>query len=765
MNAESKKQIVTDALPLGSAGCCDAQALADMVGAKGQPIGNAVLPAADPSAFVRIDDDGLAHLDLWVENLSCAACINLIETTLLGRPGVTKARVNLSTRRLAITWHPDVVNGMSLVRLVTQLGYPVAPFDPTEVARSEDNEHKRLLSALAVAGFAAANVMLLSVSIWAGHSGGMEAGTRTLFHWVSAMIALPAVAYAGQPFFRSALSALKAGRSNMDVPISLAVILASAMSIYQTLQSAEHAYFDAAVMLLFFLLIGRYLDRRARASARSAAAHLLGLRAEAAMVVDETGNRHAMRAIDVKPGMTVMVAQGARLPVDGEVVDGTSDVDTSLINGESMAKCVAPGDAVFAGTLNMSAPIRVRATKDADCTLLADIVRLMETAEQGRARYVRLADRVARVYAPVVHVLAAATFIGWWVFVGAGWEPAMMAAIAVLIITCPCALGLAVPVVQVVASGRLLSAGVLVKSGDALEKLAQVDTVVFDKTGTLTLGAPTLRSGVFSKDDLALAAALADTSQHPLARAIAAAAGGVARPHVGDIHEVPGLGIEGMLDGTRIRLGRAAWCGVLEDEDVGQGSVIWLSRVGAKPARFDVSDALRPDVADIIQLLQQRGLHIEVLSGDVASAVAPIAEELGIPQWRAACLPGEKAARLAELSAAGHHVLMVGDGLNDAPSLSAAHVSMSPTSAADISQTTADLVFQGQSLKPIVVALDVARLADRLVKQNFVLAIAYNAVAVPLAVLGFVTPLLAAVAMSSSSILVTLNALRLRILK
>jgi len=750
-------------------GCCDAALLAETVSARSQPIARdpADVEVVDPTAFIAKQTDGTQGLALLVENLQCAACIGKIEHALRDTPGVVSARVNFSTHRLNLTWQPGTADPVDLMRTVTALGYPVTPFDAQAAAGAEDKNDKRLLSALAVAGFASANVMLLSVAVWSGHAGDMGDGTRTLFHWISALIALPAVIFAGQPFFRSAIAAIRGGGLNMDVPISLAVILASGMSVVQTMQEAEHAYFDASVTLLFFLLIGRYLDHRSRARARSAALHLLALQAQAATVIGDDGAHHAVRIQDVRPGMKLVVAVGERVPVDGTIDKGTSEIDTALITGESLPKLAQPGTQVFGGTLNLGAPLQMTATAGAGNSLLAEIVRLMEAAEQGRAKFVRIADRVARFYAPTVHILSLATFVGWFAFTNAGWQPSLMNAIAVLIITCPCALGLAVPAVQVVASGRLLKSGVLLKSADALEKLAEVDTVVFDKTGTLTLGTPALTGGDFTPDDLTLAAALAQNSKHPVSRALVRAYSeccALQLPDISDVQEIPGAGIEGNVNGRRVRLGRRDWCGATGDENE-SGSTVWLTLGDQIPSSFFLEDAPRDDACKTIAQLKAMGMEIALLSGDNEAAVKAVAEELRISDWRAGCLPTDKTAALDALAQNGKRVLMVGDGLNDAPSLVAAHVSMSPANAADVTQTAADLVFQGQALAPVAVALRVARQADRLVKQNVCLAFLYNLVAVPTAALGFATPLVAAIAMSSSSLVVTLNALRLKVLK
>lgn len=698
-----------------------------------------------------------------VDGIHCAACIRRIESALGKMPGVVGSRVNLSTRRLRVDWREGETTPEDIAARVDALGFKAAPFDPEKLRDDGAAEEKRLLLALAVAGFAAGNVMLLSVSVWSGHGAEMGAGTRTLFHWVSALIALPAVVFSGMPFFRSAARALKAGALNMDVPISLAVILATVMSVQQTMQGAEHAYFDAAVGLLFFLLVGRYLDRHARAKARSAAERLIGLRAATVSVIDADGAARTISTADIEPGMLLAVAAGDRLAADGVIEDGATELDTSLVTGESLPRPAGVGAQVFAGTLNLGQPVRVRVKAAGEDTLLAEIVRLMEAAEQGRARYVRLADRVARFYAPAVHVLAAGTFLGWMI-AGAGWERSLLTAVAVLIITCPCALGLAVPAVQVVASGRLLQRGILLKSADGLERVAEVDTVVFDKTGTLTLGEPTLVDPEkIVPGMLALVGALAAHSKHPLARAVVRAAKGSGSIPVADVQEVPGSGLSGESGGRHVRLGSRIWCGIAAlPADASAGSEIWLAVEREIPVRLVFTDVLRADARETIDGLKRLGLAVELLSGDREPVVREVAATLGIETWRAECPPDAKVARLHELTAAGRRVLMVGDGLNDAPALAAGHASISPAGAADISQTAADLVFQGEHLAPVLEAVRVARAATRHVKQNFALAVLYNVFAVPIAVAGLATPLVAAVAMSSSSLIVTLNALRLR---
>ena len=715
--------------------------------------------AADYSAYVSAEPGGRSRLHLLVEGIHCGGCVAKIERALARQPGIAEARVNLSTRRLNLAWQGGAERAAELASVVSRLGFPVVPFDPDRLTTADAEESRTLLRAMAVAGFAAANVMLLSVSVWAGHFQDMGPATRDLLHWFSALIALPAIAYAGLPFFRSAARALASGGLNMDVPISLAVLLAAGMSLFETVRGAEHAYFDSAVTLLFFLLIGRYLDRRARGKARSAAERLLALGSGAVTVLDSDGRQHSLPPEQVRPGMTVLVAAGARIPVDGKVLDGHSDVDASAISGEAVPVAIAPGAPVIAGTLNQSAPIKLSVTAVGEGTLLAEIVRLMELAEQRRARYVALADRVARLNAPIVHGLAGATFLGWLLLSPIPWQTALLYAVAVLIVTCPCALGLAVPAVQVIASGRLLRGGILLKSATALERLATVDTVVFDKTGTLTTGALEMDPNTaLDAETLRLAAGLAGASSHPLARALAGAVPGVPVPD--GVREYPGRGLSWASPSGEVRLGSRSWCDVGIDTPSG-GPELWLAGPGRQPVRIGFIDRLRPDAARVVAALSDRGLHVELLSGDRQAEVERVAGRLGIAHWAAEQTPQAKQERLADLTAEGRSVLMVGDGLNDAPALAAAAVSASPATASDIAQTAADAVFQGDRLAPVLELLAVSRKADRLVKQNFALSFGYNAIAIPLAVAGLVTPLIAAVCMSASSIVVVLNALRL----
>ncbi|MBP2277463.1 MULTISPECIES: heavy metal translocating P-type ATPase [Sphingomonas] len=691
-----------------------------------------------------------------VDGLRCAACIAKLEKGLPEVSGVTSARVNFTSKRVRIEHAANVADD-DLQAAIGRLGFSAQPF-VGESEASANRESRMLMTALAVAGFAAMNVMLLSVSIWSGADGA----TRTLFHWLSAAIALPAVAYAGRPFFKSAWGALRHGRTNMDVPISIGVILTLSMSLYETAIGGAHAYFDGVTMLLFFLLAGRFLDSAMRVRAADGVAALMRRVPAEVLVRRPDGSTEQRLAAELAPGMRLLIAAGERIGADGVVETGRSSVDRSLVTGESLAEAVTVGDTVLAGTINLSGPLTVRVTAAGEATIVADIARLMETATQGKSRYVRIADRASRLYAPAVHTLAALSLVGWLI-AGAGLHQALTIAVAVLIITCPCALGLAVPIAQVVAAGALMRAGILLKDGSALERLAAADTVLLDKTGTVTLGHLTPLDGLPSAPvERGVLLALAQASRHPLSMALADTLGraGVVAAVVTDIVEHPGLGVEGRFGNALVRLGRLDWVGAAEGATQAHAAAAFgISDAPAHVMTF--GDALRPDATAAIARLRAEGFTPRLLSGDAAAVVETIGDTLGI-DGSARMDPADKCRIVDEFAARGRKVLMVGDGLNDGPAMKRAFVAMAPSSGTDVSQLVADLVFFGDKLMPVPIAVAAARRTMRVVRQNFALAIGYNVLAVPLAIAGQVTPLIAALAMSGSSLIVVANALRLR---
>jgi Cu2+-exporting ATPase len=706
----------------------------------------------------RTIDAGRVQYVLSVPGVHCGQCIVNLEDALNHLPGVSAARVNLTLRRVSFTLDSRERSAEEAVAAITGLGYTPYTLDE-EAGDGRDQETKVLLRALAVAGFAASNIMLLSVSVWTGADGA----TRNLFHLISALIAIPAVAYAGQPFFRSAYKALSKGRTNMDVPISIGVTIALLMSLFESLRGGEHAYFDAAVTLLFFLLIGRTLDHMMRASARQGVARLARLAAKGGLVVGEAGTLTYVPVDEIQPGMILRIAPGERVPVDGRVVSGSSEVDRSLVTGESKPVTASPGQTLESGAMNLSGPLDVEALKSASHSFIADVMKMMEAAERGRGLYVRIADRIARLYAPVVHIMAFASFLGWMFLTHGDWHQSLMIAVAVLIITCPCALGLAVPVAHVISAVQLFRAGILLKDGAALERLAEATHVAFDKTGTLTTGTPQVVTCDIPPDLQPLAKALAINSSHPAAQSLARFLDVAPLPGVTDIHEIPGFGVEGRAGDVLVRLGRPQW--VLELATAAtleqfQGRLAF-ARDGRPAYGTQLRETVRADAARTVASLAAAGLPCEILSGDSAAAVAKVAKATGISATEADLKPADKLDHIAEQKAAGHRVFMVGDGLNDAPALTAAHVSMAPASASDVGRMAADFVFTRDSLIAVHQAHEVALKAARIVRQNFALAIIYNVFAVPLAVAGYVSPLLAAAAMSSSSIIVVANSLRL----
>lgn len=711
----------------------------------------------DLSAFVTHDEADQGRVELLVTGARCAGCMAKIERVAGAIPGVAAARFNLTTGKLAVRFLGHDGDPGAIIEALEKEGYPATPFDPGKAEAAHDREGRSLALALGVAGFGAGNVMMFTVPVWAGLFGQeLDPATRELMYWFAAAVATPCSLVAGMPFFRSAWRSLRKGKANMDVPISIGVLLTLAVSFSETLQHGAHAYFDAAVMLLFLLLIGRYLDHKLRARARGAARDLLALQAPVATRLEADGLERAIPVGEVEVGDALVVVPGDRIPVNAVVETGGSDLDNALITGETASVVVAPGSLVNAGALNLSGRLVLRVLARSEDSAIAAIARLMEAGAQSRSNYVRLADKAAALYVPVVHTLAALSFVGGWAL-GLGPREALLRAAAVLIVTCPCALGLAVPAVQIVASGRLFRKGVLVKTGAALERLAEVDHVVFDKTGVLTEGRPMLLDG--PPRVLAMAAPLARASRHPLARALAEAAG--CGDAATEVVEVAGMGVEGVIDGRRARLGRAAFLGVGSRQ--ADETELWFGFDGDIRVRFTFEDRPRADAAQAVAQLKAMGLTVEVLSGDVAGPVARAARAAGVDRWSAGLTPFDKVAVLDRLKDEGRKVLMVGDGLNDAAAIARAHASMAPGSAVDASQNAADLVFAGGLLDAVPFSLRVARAARRRALENFAFSALYNVVAAPAAVFGLVNPLLAAVAMSSSSLVVTLNALRMNL--
>ena len=729
------------AAPVSACPACDAAHIAEDTAGKGY----------------RGNGQEAQKIMLSLPTAHCAACIVGVEGSLNQLEGVRAARVNLTLKRATIDADPGT-DAQELCDYLTSIGYEAYELDVGVLSTTQTQKSSRdLLMRMGVAFFGMMNVMLLSVAVW---SGATDA-TRDLFHWVSAGIALPIVVFSAKPFFKNAWGALRVAHLNMDVPISLAILLASGMSLFETAMHGEEAYFDAALSLTFFLLAGRFLDHRTRAVARSAAEELAALEVPRVHRVRADGSDEVVSVAAIAVGDLVRVVPGARVPVDGMVETGESEVDRSLLTGESLPVFAGPGVMLNAGEINLTGPLTIRVAAAGKDTALHRMADLVAMAETSRNKYTSLADKAAKIYAPAVHLLALGAFLVWLAITGGDVRFALNIAVAVLIITCPCALGLAVPAVTTAASGRLFRKGMLLKSATATERLAEVTHVVFDKTGTLTQGTPRLDNlGDHTAEDLAVAYALAQGSSHPLAQAIAGAAQaeGLRPARITEVKEIPGHGVEALHEGQPVLLGRAEWLGAHALDR----TATYL-KIGKRPAvAFTFVDELRAGAAEAVAALKARGLGVTLISGDAPAAVRDVAFRLGIEDYRSGMLPEGKVAAVEALAAQGAKVLMVGDGLNDTAALAAAHVSISPASALEATRVVSDIVLLGASLEPISGAVTLAKSATRRIKENFAVAAGYNAIAIPIALVGLATPLAAALAMSASSITVSLNALRLR---
>lgn len=696
----------------------------------------------------------LSHLDLIVKGARCGGCLAKIERGLGELPGVRQARMNLSTSRLHIVWEGEADRAEQFTKTLDLLGFESGPLGADKnTEQSSSSETRHLLLCMGVAAFGLMNVMMLSVGVWSG-AADMTVSERNILHIISAMIALPVAAFSGRPFFKSAWRALRSKQTNMDVPISLAIFLACGLSIYETVVGHGHSYFDAALMLIFLLLVGRFLDARLQLRTGQAARDLAALRQVNARRRAPNGEITTVPASVIEPGDELIIPAGAHIPTDVVVVEGQSEIDAAIVTGEPIPKAVTIGETIYSGCLNLQNALTVRAIRDAEDSFLAEIADLLEAGQQTQAKYVRFADRAARAYVPIVHSLALVTFLGW-LAVGGTPRTAIINAIAVLIITCPCALGLAVPAVQVVAVGRLFKAGIVVKTGQALERLSQITDVVFDKTGTLTRTHSYASLSDIDPEDLTLFAALAQQSTHPATAHLQALHSII---DVTDIQEVKGQGLSGFVHGLEVRLGQRRFVSAAPVSDA-PGLWGWIE--GEVPVNLSCGESLRPDAARSVASLKYLGLRIHLMSGDTLKRVESTAEAVGIDQVAARMKPGDKSEAITAMQTGGAAVLMVGDGLNDTPALANAHASAALTTGADISRATADIVLRQDNLRGLSYAVRMARAARRAVLQNFGFAALYNLCAVPLAVFGLVTPLIAAIAMSGSSLIVTLNALRL----
>ena len=714
-----------------------------------------------------MSDTLIRHI-FHVPDIHCAGCISRIETKLQDLDEVGFVRVNLTLKQVVIDTK-DITALDKIKQAITQLGFTPSLLDPSQ--QPDDHHLNRLLRRVAVAGFGMMNVMLLSIAVWTG----AEESTRQFLHLISALFAVPCLIYASHPFFISAFKALRARSLNMDVPIALAILLATLNSLYASLSGGEHAYFDAALALCFFLLVGRYLTQRLQIRAQSAAAQLAKLQMRQAVKITAHNKKEieeTIPATDLNQGDIVLIRAGDIIPIDGVVTTGTSETDRSLLTGESVPVAVHQGDAVFAGESNIAGVLRIKVTGQVQDSLLSAMIELAQKAEENRHHYTALADKVASYYAPLVHLAAFLTFI-FWSAAGAGFHFSINTAIAVLIITCPCALGLAVPAVVTNLSGRFLRRGILLKSPTALERLAQIDEIVFDKTGTLTTGQFVAKLPSHMKQaERACLSALASLSHHPYAKAIAASLSEERRSQqpisLDRITEVTGKGIKAYWHDKPIYLGHPHW--VCEkassaytriNQPYQQTSMISFWIEGHEPVFLPIEEEVRDGMAEMITKCKTQGYHVTLMTGDSQEAGEKLGQILGVDVTHCAMSPKDKAAYLEARQSQGAHVMMVGDGLNDTAAMSGASLSLAPSSALDATRAAADILVLDGSIDVVPDLLRLGRLAKRRMIENFMASGVYNLIFVPLAMSGIATPLWAAIAMSLSSVTVILNAYRL----
>lgn len=703
-------------------------------------------------------EGGLRVVNLLIEGLRCSACSWLIGERLDRLPGIARANVNPATARAQVAFDPAKVGLAAVLRSVAALGYRPHVLGATDTLEVATRERRGALKRLAVAGFGMMQVMMIATALYVGAIDGMDPVIREYMRIICLVVTTPVLFYAGRPFFAGAVAALRARHIGMDVPVALGIGLAFVASAWNTFLHRGDVYFDSVTMFIFLLLLGRYVEMLARHRAGSTAEALLRLvPATAVRIVD--GQRERVPVAHLGAGDRIWVAVGDCFPADG-IAHGATEADEALLTGESLPVAKVAGARVIAGALNRGAPLEVELTAVGQSTVLAGIVRLLERAQTERPRIARLADRAAAWFVTRV-LLGAVVVAAVWLYI----DPARAfeATLAVLVVTCPCALSLATPTAITAATATLARAGLLVTRPDALESLANADTVLFDKTGTLTLGRPRLERvvprGVPQAAALALAAALERASEHPLSQAFD---GVLAAPAESpSIH--PGQGIEGRVQGRTYRIGTAAFVAGLAGAPPADlvEAAIHLGGEDGWLASFELGDALRPQAAEIVRELKSLGLAPLIASGDHARAVGATAAQLGIADWHARLLPADKLALVAALRERGAKVLAVGDGINDAPTLRAASVSLALGTGSALAQASADLVALRGDLTTLPAAVRLARRTTAVIRQNLVWSAAYNVVALPVAALGLVPPWLAAVGMSMSSLLVVLNALRL----
>jgi Cu2+-exporting ATPase len=729
-------------------------------------------PAVQKS-FVCTGEDGVREASLILEGIVCAACVWLNERHLRSLPGVLDVQINYSTHRARVRWDPARIRLSEILEAISTIGYLAHPYDPSRQQQLLERQRGQQLRRLGVAGVLGMQVMMVSVALYAGAGSGMEAQYRDLFRWVNLLLTLPVLLYSARPFFVSAFRDLRGLRVGMDGPVSLGIALAFGGSLWSTLTESGHVYYDSVVMFVFFLLLGRYFELGARRRSAEAAESLARLSPPSAtrLADTESGWREELVPVaELTAGDRVLIRPGESIPADGRVVEGVSCVDESLLTGEHLPLPKAKGAGLVGGSVNRDSPLQMEVERTGPGTVLSQMLRLLERAQTEKPAITKMADRAAAVFAAVLLALAAGVAAYWWNASEELWLPIT---ISVLVVTCPCALSLATPTAVTAATGSLTRHGILVTRGHALETLARATRFVFDKTGTLTEGGLQLEEVIPLSDlpprrCLALAAALERHSEHPIARALCEAAVG---PVVDarDVLNRPGEGLRGRVGDREWFLGTADFVGAvtgrvagIEEGRIRSGrTLVYLAERAGIHCVFALRDRVRDGAAEAVTALRRQGREISLLSGDQEGAVREVAAELGIADVGWGLRPAEKLDRIEALQKSGEVVAMVGDGVNDAPVLAKAHVSIAMGSGAQVARASADMVLLGEYLMALSTAVATARKTLRIIRQNLAWAIVYNVLVLPAAAFGLVAPWMAAIGMSASSLLVVLNATRL----
>lgn len=719
--------------------------------------------------FVRAEGEHIREASLIMEGIICAACAWLNERHVSALPGVMEFRVNYATHRAQVRWDEREIHLSDILQAIASIGYVAHPFDPHRQETVQKRERAAALRRIAVAGIGAMQVMMLAVAMYFGDYYGMDQEIRQFLRWVSLIIATPVILYAARPFFSTAWRDLKLGRLGMDVPVSLAIGGAFIASAWYTWQGGGAVYFDSATMFTFFLLSGRFLEMTVRHRANQISEELVRMLPSTATRLNSEGAEEVVAVTELAPGDRVLIRPGEAVPADGRILEGSSSLDESLLTGESIPLARTVDDPLVGGSVNMESPVIMRVEKVGAETALSSIVRLLDRAQSEKPPLAQMADRVAAWFVGGILLVAASVAWWWW-----NQDPglALPITLSVLVVTCPCALSLATPAAITAATSSLTRLGLLTTRGHALETLARATHIVLDKTGTLTYGHPRLLAVKLlgEKDErqcLAIVAALERGSEHPVGRALTEATDRI--PLASNVHNTPGQGVEGYVDGVRYRVGKPEFVASLSNispSDIGKtdpiATCVALGDEQGPLALLQLADKLRPDARETVNSLQAMGLQVLLLSGDRPDAVDHIARQVSIQKAEGGLLPEDKLNRIRALQAQGAIVAMVGDGINDAPVLAASQVSLAMGGGTQLAQASADMILLSEKLDHLVQGIRMARRTFTVIRQNLAWAIAYNLVALPLAAGGWIAPWMAAIGMSLSSLLVVVNALRLK---